>query len=155
MTSVPAAVRARGTRVQAFILSGYQGAPTRGAATIHVFDRAQRWRRALAGLGTWGGVALLAVFVPVAHFVLVPSFALYGVWEFAQRLGTAELAADARGMCPDCGGEQWLDLAARWYAPQAVTCRYCHRGLRISLPAAAVEGRVTPYRDSPGPNRST
>ncbi|HVH08935.1 MAG TPA: hypothetical protein VM736_03985 [Gemmatimonadales bacterium] len=132
--TAPASAAARVTRQQPFILSGYRGAPTEGAVTIQVFDRAARWRRALAGLGKWVGVALLAVFVPVAHFVLVPSFALYGVWEFAQRLGTAELAAAGRGTCPDCGREQPLDLAQRWYAPQPVSCRYCHRGLRLSIP---------------------
>ncbi len=52
------------TRVQAFILSGYHGQPTLGTVTIHVFNRKQRWRRALAGLGKWGGMALLGCSFP-------------------------------------------------------------------------------------------
>ena len=123
------------TRVQPFILSGYSGQPTRGTVTIHEFRREQRARRAFAVLGKWWGVALLCVFIPVAHFVLVPSFLAYGLWQFFQRLGTAELATDARGTCPDCGAEQLLDLAPRWRAPQPVTCRQCHRGLRLSVPS--------------------
>jgi len=123
------------TRVESFILSGYNGKPTRGTVTIHAFDREQRVRRAFVGLGKWWGVALLCVFIPVAHFVLVPSFLAYGLWQFFQRLGTAELATDARGTCPDCGAEQLLDLAPRWRAPQPVTCRQCHRGLRLSVPS--------------------
>jgi len=123
------------TRVQPFILSGYSGQPTRGTVTIHEFRREQRARRAFAVLGKWWGVALLCVFIPVAHFVLVPSFLAYGLWEFFQRIGTAELAAGARGTCPDCGAEQQLDLAPRWRAPQPVTCRQCHRGLRLSVPS--------------------
>ena len=103
--------------------------------TIHAFDREQRVRRAFAGLGKWWGVAVLCVFIPVAHFVLVPTFLAYGLWQFFQRLGTAELATDARGTCPDCGTEQTLDLAPRWRAPQPVTCRQCHRGLRLSVPS--------------------
>jgi len=47
-----------------------------------------------------------------------------------------ELAADARGTCPDCGAEQRLDLAVRWRAPQPVTCQQCHRGLQLVLPAS-------------------
>jgi hypothetical protein len=125
------------TRVQAFILSGYHGQPTLGTVTIHVFNRKQRWRRALAGLGKWGGMALLAVFIPVAHFLLVPSFLLYGTWQFFQRLQTVELAPGARGTCPDCGREQPLELGPRWGVPQSITCRYCHRGLRLALPAAS------------------
>jgi len=123
------------TRVQPFILSGYSGQPTRGTVTIHEFRREQRARRAFAVLGKWWGVALLCVFIPVAHFVLVPSFLAYGLWEFFQRIGTAELATGARGTCPDCGAEQQLDLAPRWRAPQPVTCRQCHRGLRFSVPS--------------------
>ena len=130
----PPPVPARGTRVQAFTLSGYHGRPTTGTATIVVFGRQQRVRRALAGLGKWWGVALLSVFIPVAHFGLVPAFLAYGVWQFFQRLGTAELAAAARGTCPDCGTEQLLDLPPRWQAPQAVTCRHCSRGLRLTSP---------------------
>ena len=122
------------TRIQPFTLRGYHGEPTAGTVTIHEFNREQRLRRALAGLGKWWGVALVCVLIPVAHFVLVPSFLVYGTWQFFQRLGTAELATDARGVCPDCGAEQALELAPRWRAPQPVTCRQCHRGLRLTLP---------------------
>jgi len=92
-------------------------------------------RRALAGLGKWWGIAVLSVLIPVAHFVLVPSFLAYGAWQFFQRLGTVELVIDARGTCPDCGAGQALGLAPRWRAPQPVTCRQCHRGLQLVLPS--------------------
>jgi hypothetical protein len=126
-----------GTRLQPFILTGYHGAPTRGTAVIQVFTREQRWRRALAAVGKWWGVALLSVFIPIAHFLLVPSFLMYGMWQFSQRLGTVERVSRARGICPDCGTEQLLELAPRWRAPQPVTCRHCHRGLRLALPDAS------------------
>src|SRR5207237_8985194 len=61
------------TRIQPFLLSGYHGEPTRGSVTIQAFDREQRFRRAVAGLGKWWGIGLLTVLIPVAHFVLVPS----------------------------------------------------------------------------------
>ena len=123
------------TRVQPIVLSGYHGSPTSGNVTICAFDREQRLRRAFAGLGKWWDVALLSVLIPVAHFVLVPSFLAYGGWQFFQRLGTVELATEARGTCPDCGADQALELAPRWRAPQPVTCRQCHRGLRLSVPS--------------------
>lgn len=124
------------TRVQPVVLSGYHGSPTTGQVTIQTFDREQRLRRAFAGLGKWWAVALFSVFIPVAHFVLVPSFLAYGAWQFFQRLGTVELATEARGTCPDCGAGQALDLAARWRAPQPMTCRHCHRGLQLVLPSS-------------------
>src|SRR6266480_3570416 len=62
------------TRLQPFLVSGYHGEPTRGSVTIQAFDREQRFRRAVAELGKWWGIGLLTVLIPVAHFVLVPSF---------------------------------------------------------------------------------
>ena len=120
------------SHVQGFTLSGYSGPATQGTVTVQEFSREERVRRALGGLGKWWGIALGSVFIPVAHFLLVPSFLLYGVWQFAQRLGTTSLAIDAHGVCPDCHTEQPLELAAQWRAPQPVTCRNCHRGLRLS-----------------------
>jgi hypothetical protein len=128
-------VPAESTRIQRFLLNGYHGQPTPGQVTIRTFDRTERLHRAVAALGKWWGAAVVSVLIPVAHFVLVPSFLAYGAWQFFQRLGTVELAAGARGTCPDCGAEQTLDLAPRWRAPQSVTCRHCHRGLQLVLPA--------------------
>src|SRR2546426_2064740 len=62
-------VPAHSTRIQPFTLRGYHGEPTAGTVTIHEFNREQRLRRALAGLGKWWGVALVCVLIPVAHFV--------------------------------------------------------------------------------------
>jgi hypothetical protein len=120
-------------RRQEFLLNGFTPPPGRGSATVITYDRPARWRRALKALGKWWGIALLSVFIPVAHFVLVPSFFLFGLFQFSQRLGAVEVPADAHGKCPDCGAEQPLELASQWQVPQLVTCRECHRGLRLTL----------------------
>ena len=91
-------------------------------------------RRALAGLGLWWGAALVSVFIPVAHFFLVPGFFLYGLYTFLQRLKTNQLAVAGRGTCPDCGREQELDVAGRWILPRSTSCRFCQRSIRITVP---------------------
>jgi hypothetical protein len=121
-------------RQQEFLLNGFAPTPGHGRATVITYDRPARWQRALKALGKWWGIALLSVFIPVAHFVLVPSFFLFGLLQFSQRLGAVEVPADAHGKCPDCGAEQPLELATQWRVPQLVTCRQCHRGLRLTLP---------------------
>jgi hypothetical protein len=125
---------AASSRDQVFLLKGFADEPARGSCTVLSFDRAGRWRRAGAGLGKWWAVAGLCVFIPVAHFVLVPSFLVFGIYQCVQRLGTSELACNARGTCPDCGVEQSLDVAPRWQAPQQVVCASCRRGLELSVP---------------------
>ncbi len=112
-------------------VTGYSG---RTAATVRVvtYDRAQRVRRALKGLGTWWGAALVSVLIPIAHFVLVPSLFLYGVYTFFRRLTADQVAVAGRGTCPDCGREQALDVVGRWSVPRNTSCRYCQRGLRLT-----------------------
>ena len=112
-------------------VTGYRG---RTVATVRVvsYDRAQRIRRALKGLGMWWGVALLSVLIPVAHFVLVPSFFLYGLYIFARRLTADEVAVAGRGTCPDCRQEQALDVLGRWSLPRTTSCRYCQRRLWLT-----------------------
>jgi hypothetical protein len=121
-------------RQQEFLLNGFAPTPGYGSTTVITYDRPARWQRALKALGKWWGIALLSVFIPVAHFVLVPSFFLFGLFQFSQRLGAVEVPSDAHGKCPDCGAEQPLELATQWRVPQLVTCRQCHRGLRLTLP---------------------
>ena len=48
------------TRIQQFLLKGYHGVPTSGTVTIRHFNRDERVRRALAGLGKWWGVAVVS-----------------------------------------------------------------------------------------------
>jgi hypothetical protein len=118
-------------------LTGYHGKPTAATLRIATFDAGQRLRRAVKGLlGFWGAM-VVSVFLPVAHFVLVPSFFGIGIWQFVRRLRQAELVRGARGACPDCGAEQDFDLGAGRRFPQGVQCRSCQRGLTIAM---AVEG---------------
>lgn len=121
-------------REQPFLLNGFSPSPGHGSVTVITYDRPARWRRALRALGKWWGIALLSILIPVAHFVLVPSFLLFGLYQFLDRLGAALVPFDARGTCPDCGTDQAFELAARWRIPQLVSCHECHRGLRLTVP---------------------
>lgn len=112
-------------------ITGYSGS-THATVWVVSYDRSQRLRRALKGLGTWWGIALLSVLIPIAHFVLVPSFFLYGVYTCSQRLTADQVAVAGRGTCPDCGRDQALDLTGRWSVPRTTSCRYCQRSLRVT-----------------------
>ena len=115
-------------------LTGYSPKPSSATATIRSFEKPERVRRALKGLAIFWGAAIGSVFIPVAHFLLVPSFALYGAYTFFDRLGAEQVVTAAEGICPDCGRSQQLDtgVGARWQVPTEVACRYCQRALRVS-----------------------
>ena len=120
------------TETRAYTLNGYSGTPTTATVTIQSFDRRERVRRALKGVAKFWAAAVGSVFIPVAHFLLVPSFLLFGAYSFFERLGAHQIAMAAEGTCPDCGRTQTLDRGGRWRVPRNVTCRYCQRSLRIS-----------------------
>ncbi len=120
------------TETRNFRLSGYSPTPTTATVTIRSFDKPERIRRAFKGLATFWGAAIGSVFIPVAHFLLVPSFAVYGAYTFFERLGAEQVVIAAAGTCPDCGKPQQLETGGRWRVPRNVACRYCQRALRIS-----------------------
>lgn len=113
-------------------LTGYSQTPTTATVTIRSFDKPERTRRALKGLATFWAAALGSVFIPVAHFLLVPSFGLYGVYTLFERLAAEQIVVTAEGTCPDCGKPQKLEVGGRWRVPRNVACRYCQRSLQIS-----------------------
>jgi len=115
----------------ALTLSGYHGTPTPATLLVVYFDRRGRLRRALKGLAGFWGAMVVSVFLPIAHFVLVPSFFFLGIWQFFRRLEAAEQVRGAHGRCPDCGTEQDFELGSRRF-PQSVTCAGCHRGLTLA-----------------------
>lgn len=118
--------------VRTFVVSGYAPERTTATVTVESFDRPQRVRRAVKGIAWCWAAALGAAFIPVAHFVLVPSLGLFGVYTFFERLGAAEVATAAQGRCPDCGKEQALEVLGPWRVPRTVACRSCQRSLTLS-----------------------
>jgi hypothetical protein len=121
-------------------ITGYHGSPTVAAPLTVRFDRARRLRRALAALlGFWGAM-VVSVFIPIAHFVLVPSLFLAGIYQFVRRLKVGEQVRGVHGVCPDCGTEQDFELGTRLAPPQAIQCRGCRRGLTLSAAGGRGEG---------------
>lgn len=123
------------TQVLSLDIVGYSDNRERATVRVVTLSAAARVRRASVGLIVcWIGAAV-AVFIPVAHFMLVPGFFLLGVYLFLVRAKEGQYADQARGTCPDCRTEQDLDLIGRWTLPTRVTCRGCQRFLELRAPA--------------------
>jgi hypothetical protein len=84
-------------RTEAFELSGYSDRSTVGAAEVVSFDRAARLKRALIGLAGFWGTAIVAAFLPVAHFFLVPGLILTGLIVFVLRWRRTEATLSIKG----------------------------------------------------------
>jgi hypothetical protein len=113
-------------------IRGYAEKPTDAIVRLARFDRPARTRRAMNAVAIFWGAALVSIFIPVAHFFLVPGFFIYGIVAARQRLRTEVAALSAEGTCPDCGFAQHFQLSGQWSPPVETSCRQCSRRLVIA-----------------------
>jgi hypothetical protein len=103
--------------------------------SVLVRDAGQRTRRAvLTWLAAWG-CAILAVFLPVLHFVLVPLLLLGGPALALTRLGERVSVLEVSGSCPGCGAAQRQPLNTGARPRLAFRCDACRREIAVLVPA--------------------
>jgi hypothetical protein len=113
-------------------LAGYHPDATEAVLEVDELSAGRRVGRALKGFAIWLGAGVVCVFIPIAHFVLVPGCLIGAVVVLVLRLRTRMLVVSAHGVCPDCGAEQDLDVLGPWRADvRPLACRSCHRGLEL------------------------
>ena len=112
----------------------YHGKPAREAQLeIRQWSPRQRLIRALKGLGMCWGAALLAVLLPVLHWVLVPSLLIGGPLFAFMRYHERMTIVAARGPCPACGVELSCALGQASRRSMMVRCDHCGRGITLEV----------------------
>ena len=115
-------------------LKGFGAAPTPAEVVVETLSMGDRVRRAGLALGAGALLALIALPIPLVHFVLVPGALLLGLIFAALRLKQREIFRSAEGSCPYCGTPQRLGLAGRVFRlPREVFCDKCRRSLDLAL----------------------
>ncbi len=113
-------------------LKGFGASPTRAQLVVDNLTTGQRLRRAGVALAAGGALALVALPIPLVHFVLVPGALLLGLIFAALRLNQRQVIRSAEGACPYCGTHQRLGLAGRVFRlPREVFCEKCRRPLDL------------------------
>ena len=113
-------------------ITGYAPQSTQAVITVDHIPPARRVGRAIGGFALFLLLAVISVFIPAAHFVLVPGFLITAFVILAVRLGQRAVVVNAKGSCPDCGAEQELDLPKSWRLPVDTSCRSCQRRLTLT-----------------------
>jgi hypothetical protein len=90
-----------------------------------------RTKRAATGLLALWGVAALCVFVPVAHFVLVPGLLAAGFILAIVRLRIDSALLRVEGICPRCKVERTLPGSGRYRDGGMVHCEGCGSQLEV------------------------
>lgn len=75
---------------------------TIGQLHITTYSQQERTSRAVKMLMLCWGLALITLFIPLAHFVLVPGFLIAGPIVAYKRYQMAEHPSNADGDCPTC-----------------------------------------------------
>ena len=105
---------------------------TTGKATL--IDRpivSRVGRGAIVLLGLWF-VAGLCIFIPLAHFVLVPSFAIAGIAMFVVRVLDDTSLVQAEGVCPRCHVQRTFEGAGRYRPGRTVHCAGCGSQIAVT-----------------------
>ncbi len=87
-----------------------------------VYTKQQRAARAFKSLGIFWGLAVVTLFIPIAHFVLVPGFFIAGPIVAYRRYGVTETVDKVEGECPTCHEEVDIRLDASDRLPKWTYC---------------------------------
>jgi hypothetical protein len=113
-------------------LKGFGATPTQAEVVVESLTYGERLRRAGIALAAGCALALIALPIPLVHFVLVPGALFLGIIFAAVRLRQGEIIRSAEGSCPYCGTHQRLGLAGRVFRlPREVFCERCSRPLDL------------------------
>ncbi len=123
------------------VIENDRGGGAEGTLYVRKFSVKDRILRALVMLGVMWLLAVMAVLIPVAHFVLVPSLLLAGPILALMRYRVTEVNDHATGACPTCGGDMAIPLDSSDRLPLWTYCPPA--GHPIHLLDAHVAGRRT------------
>lgn len=112
-------------------LRGFGAKPAVAYIQLDTLTFADRVKRAATIFGLGMVLALIALPIPLVHFVLVPGALLVGAVLALNRLGQAEVFRTATGRCPFCGKEQSFSVMGRFRLPKKLHCSSCQRQLLL------------------------
>jgi hypothetical protein len=118
---------------QPALLTAFGAPPARARVALRLRSPAERLGRAVLAAGACWTLAVVTLFVPVAHLVLVPGFLIAGAVLGASRLRERQTLLRVRGACPRCGVEQDWGTRGRFYQDRPVDCPRCRNQLRVRL----------------------
>ncbi len=120
------------TQTAAILVFAHNPEPSSGEVQIRDFSKSERTSRAVSR-GAIGFVAtVLAVFIPIAHFVLVPLGLVVTVLLVLAALNQTGVVEGGKATCPECKGTVTIYRRPKKF-PFNDVCESCHRSVTIQL----------------------
>jgi hypothetical protein len=117
-------------------LRGFGVQPSHARIQFATLTLADRLRRATAVFGLGLLLALIAIPIPLVHFILVPGALLLGTVLAAVRLSQRDIFQTAHGRCPFCATDQSFTVMGRFRLPKRLYCASCQRELVLEEPTS-------------------
>lgn len=117
------------TRTIELRVKGFGAPPGTAHAEVAELSLADRLKRAGVVFGAFVAVAVIALPIPIVHFMLVPGGLLLAFILGGIRLGQSKIFNGVEGRCPFCGTEQEFPVLGRFRLPREVHCGSCRRRL--------------------------
>ena len=112
-------------------LHGFGAPPASARAEVAELAPAERLKRAAIVFGAFIAVAIIALPIPIVHFVVVPGGLLLAFVLGGLRLRESSIFRGVNGRCPFCGTEQQFALFGRYRLPKDLHCAKCGRKLTL------------------------
>lgn len=106
------------------------------------FEAGERMTRALKVLGVCLLLAVITLFIPLAHFFLVPLFLIAGPVMAVMKYKVDSELEKVEGKCPECGRAINIELDPADKIPKRTYCPSCNKPLQLMYHAGSTEERV-------------
>jgi len=123
-----------GSEITPARLRDNNGKAADGRLYTTVYSAGERTQRALLRLAVLWLLAGVSLFIPLAHFVLVPGFLIAGPVLAVMVYRSAQARDRVEGRCPACGAEITIKLEASDEIPKWTYCPACNAALEITEP---------------------
>jgi len=126
-------------RTQDILMRSNSGKENKAILHTTLYDQPDALKRALKMAGLFLVLAFVTLFIPLAHFVLVPSFLIASVVVPLSVYKIREAYERAEGECPTCGKEVAIKLDAKDRLPLWRYCPECDNSVQLILTAGAAK----------------
>lgn len=121
-----------------------EGTSTEAVVYRKTLGSPERAWRALIVLGTCWLLAAVTVFIPLAHFVLVPGFLIAGPIVAYKRYGAQSVVMGGLATCPRCNASVRVKYATEDW-PLSASCDACRAIVEVRRdPSSVEEGQRAP-----------
>ncbi len=119
------------TKLEPISIKANNGQANNGELSVQVLTSGERMGRAVKILAICWLLAVITAFIPIAHFFLVPLFALAGPVMAFMKYRAENITENAKGICPECSESVTIELDAADQLPKWTYCPACNKPLQL------------------------